>query len=546
MNPGPLSRKGSAELQASSVSTRAPDGRPDRALVIALSLAALLIGTAAAWVYFRQGLTLSHYDAKAHLVVARRILDSRTPGWVQVGAVWLPLPHLLNALPIQIDWLYRTGLSGVAISVAAFVLTVFASSRLVFELTGSRIGTMATAAALLANPTLLYLQATPMTESLLLGLSALAVLLTHQWVCAGGVRHPHAAGWAFVAVCLTRYEGWLITAGCLAASAFALWRAGSPVGIVMRRVAVLAMYPVLAIVGFALHSRYTVGEWIITGGFFVADNLALGKPHRAIGQILWGTRRLSGYALMIAGMATAAIFIVRALRARAQAHLLIVLALAACAVLPFYAFLEGHPFRIRYMTPLVAAMAVWAGIGVGLLPRLQLAAAMALIGLATFEAPPFDRRSPMVAEAQWDLPNSLGRQQVTACLTSHYRGEPILISMGSLAHYMQELSKEGFAIRDFVHEGNHPEWDDAIKTPQGRVGWILIEEQAEGGDVLSARARQDPTFLDGFERICSGGGVALHEAKTDFKLLALGFGPVSASGPKPTEADSPEPKAHSQ
>ena len=51
----------------------------------------------------RAGLSLSHYDAKAHLVVARRIFDSLTPSWEQIGAVWLPLPHVLNALPVQID-----------------------------------------------------------------------------------------------------------------------------------------------------------------------------------------------------------------------------------------------------------------------------------------------------------------------------------------------------------------------------------------------------------------------------------------------------------
>ena len=39
---------------------------------------ALLLGLAAAVVYARAGLTLSHYDAKAHLVVSRRILDSIT------------------------------------------------------------------------------------------------------------------------------------------------------------------------------------------------------------------------------------------------------------------------------------------------------------------------------------------------------------------------------------------------------------------------------------------------------------------------------------
>ena len=85
---------------------------------------AAILGTIAAAVYWRAGLSLSHYDAKAHLVVARRIFDSLTPGWEQIGAVWLPLPHLLNALPVQIDWLYRTGASAIAISIVSFAITV--------------------------------------------------------------------------------------------------------------------------------------------------------------------------------------------------------------------------------------------------------------------------------------------------------------------------------------------------------------------------------------------------------------------------------------
>jgi hypothetical protein len=45
------------------------------------------------------GAHLLHFDAKAHLVVARRVFDNITPGWSQLGAIWLPLPHILNALP---------------------------------------------------------------------------------------------------------------------------------------------------------------------------------------------------------------------------------------------------------------------------------------------------------------------------------------------------------------------------------------------------------------------------------------------------------------
>src|SRR5262245_55796193 len=87
--------------------------------------------------YHRLGLTLTHYDARSHLVVARRIFDSITPGWQQIGAVWLPLPHLLNALPVQIDVFYRTGASAVFISIVAFAIAAGSIVWIVHALSGS-------------------------------------------------------------------------------------------------------------------------------------------------------------------------------------------------------------------------------------------------------------------------------------------------------------------------------------------------------------------------------------------------------------------------
>src|SRR5688572_11085633 len=72
--------------------------RPLGLVPLWLGAGAIATGLGVAIWYARAGLTLSHYDAKAHLVVSRRILDSLTPGWEQIGAVWLPLPHLINML----------------------------------------------------------------------------------------------------------------------------------------------------------------------------------------------------------------------------------------------------------------------------------------------------------------------------------------------------------------------------------------------------------------------------------------------------------------
>ena len=100
----------------------------------------------------------------------------------------------------------------------------------------------------------------------------------------------------------------------------------------------------------------------------------------------------------------------------------------------------------------------------------------------------------MVVEAQWDRPNAPFRARVTACIDPPGHGEKIMASMGSLGHYMQEASASGFAIRDFLHEGNGDIWLAALQQPWPYADWILIEEKAEGGDMLAKIVRRARRF----------------------------------------------------
>ena len=138
---------------------------------IALALAAAACGIVVARHYAALDLSLSHYDARGHLVVARRIFDSITPGWQQIGAVWLPLPHLLNALPVQVDAWYRSGASAIAISVLSYGVAVSAIAWIVQRVTRSAAAAAVGTLAFALNPNVLYLQSTPMTEPLLIGLT---------------------------------------------------------------------------------------------------------------------------------------------------------------------------------------------------------------------------------------------------------------------------------------------------------------------------------------------------------------------------------------
>jgi hypothetical protein len=51
------------------------------------------------------------------------------------------------------------------------------------------------------------------------------------------------------------------------------------------------------------------------------------------------------------------------------------------------------------------------------------------------------------------------------------------------------------------------------RGPKGFVGWVAVEEQAEGGDALFQRGRVYPQFYRGFERVADGGGVALYRLR---------------------------------
>jgi hypothetical protein len=161
----------------------------------------------------------------------------------------------------------------------------------------------------------------------------------------------------------------------------------------------------------------------------------------------------------------------------------------------------------------VAACAALAGAGVSLLwSRIRPIAAALAIAVTVVQAHPLDRAAPMISESQLEAANKTGRRAVTDYLVAHHDGRTIMMSMGSLGHYMQDLSAYGFRIHDFLHEGNGDLWNYATGDPRGLAGWIVIEQKAEGGDSLYLEARRRPDFLAGFEKVAEGGGVALYRA----------------------------------
>jgi hypothetical protein len=198
-----------------------------------------LASLSAFFYYYGHDQVLLYGDAVAHINIARRVFDSRTPGPLQLGTVWLPLPHLL-ILPFVIsDWAWRTGILASLPSMGAYVVAVGGIFRLVRD--GSRqVGAREilqnglagfAAAVFAANPNLLYMQATAMTESLYLSLFVWTVvfLADYHRQLSGGEYERASNSAVKCALCLgaamlTRYDGWFACAFILPSIALAAWR----------------------------------------------------------------------------------------------------------------------------------------------------------------------------------------------------------------------------------------------------------------------------------------------------------------------------------
>jgi hypothetical protein len=173
--------------------------------------AVLAVLSAAAVAFFYSRGNLCYFgDAEAHLNIARRIVDSRTPGYDQVGTVWLPLPHWAMIPLARIDRLWISGLAGAIPSAIAFVIGgsfLFFAARRIFD---DHVAATAATALWALNPNVLYLQSIPMTESLFSACLLALLYFTVRFGQTQGIGAVVGAGIAACAGTLTRYESWFL------------------------------------------------------------------------------------------------------------------------------------------------------------------------------------------------------------------------------------------------------------------------------------------------------------------------------------------------
>ena len=485
------------------------------------TVAAVIAGVACANLYyfFSRGLTNLYGDGIAHMEGARRIFDSLTPGYAEIGSVWLPLYHLLVAPLALNDSLWQTGLAGSLVSSAAFTCTAWVLYRLAARINSNRLGGMLALGAFLLCPNMLYLATTPLTEPLAMLWSVLVVYALFVYAQTGRTGMLLGAGAAAFLGTLTRYDEWYVLPF---AGLFVFWARRERWE---RRLLHAALFLLMAGAGPALwiaHNAYRFGNALefYNGPFsaqaIYAHQLATTAfPYPTDGSLKVSAQYyledlklvIGPWPLELAVLGLIAWAANRKVWRRGAVVWLLLVALPfyihamAHAAIPLYVpTLFPHTYyNLRYGLEMLPAAALLPSLTLApTLPR-KLGYALLAIFLAVLALQAFSMASrgaeelAVVKEGILNTPCRSRRQQaIIRVLRGQYDGGRVLVAAGKWPCVMPEV---GIYFRRTISDANRPYWVRLRADPEQLVEWIVRGD----GDTVDELMRAYPQSFVAFD-----------------------------------------------
>ncbi len=483
---------------------------PDDPLLAVVTGVAAVLSVVAAIYYFNEGVVLSYKDAVSHVLIAARVVDSPTAGVAQLGGVWLPLPHVLAVPFVWIEWFYTTGMASSIVSMASYVITVRYLYKIAHGMAGTRWAGVAAAAVFALNTNALYLQATPMTESLLFACIAGAVYHLQEWCQTGRYGQIALSSMWTVLATLTRYEGWVL---CLAVTcvvgytALRRWRGYTHIE------ANLIFFSVIAYSGIAAWCGW---NWLIFGnplywqtGEYAKPSLWVSSGDQTVGDIVVSAQTYViamaddiGYVTLgLAALGVILYFVRHRIRAATLAPY------ALLGFLPFYIFTLyagqrrctsrrstatsttcGSAWSWRWARR--CSWASWPRTSRTARPLVAVALAatvLAVPGTKTLEEPVAYLNSPGgridVGSATW--------------LKENYDGGRVLMQNfgNELVTFQSQLPLE-----EIIYEGSFRMWEPALVDPvESKVRWIYMRSSEGSEDGVYKSLHNTPILNENYQ-----------------------------------------------
>lgn len=486
---------------------------------------AFLMGLAAQWWSIHTGVVFAFWDAQAHLDIARRVVDSTTPGPQMLGTVWLPIPHLLMLPFTLIDAWWWSGLAGGVVGLIAFVATVTSLHVLLVRRMDAQMAWIGTA-FVLCNPSLLYLQTTAMTEPVLLAFLVGSVVALDQWNASGSRAALWVAG-ALAALSIgSRYDGWFFSLMAAPTVAWLSWRHRRPW--------------VRATLRFALPCAVMVAAWLVFNWVYFGDPLEFqrgvwsaqaqqaqsaamsalptkGHLGASLAVYLGATILSSGVVLTVTGLLAIPM---AAWRFRENAPALLLL-----SVLPFnvLALVAGQstiqlPWRdppgilnLRYGVMLLPALVVALALMAAQLARrgegwrrgTQLAALVVLAGQVALFAVNWPANVGALREGIAIRDGDRRQQEASDWLTAHYDGGRILVDEA-----VNLSPRTRIPLRDRIYQWTWQLGAEALASPESAVDWVIVDQHHAAGRVAHAIDGRE-AFATRFDRAFERDGLEI-------------------------------------
>jgi hypothetical protein len=468
---------------------------------VALLASATSLGSYA--YYVQQGLTLAYADAISHMMIAHRVFSSTTPGLAQLGTVWLPLNHILMLPLVWNDALFRDGFAGTFPSMVAYVVSAVYMYRLGALVFSSQVAGWAAALTLMLNPSVLYMQSTPMSELELICFAVVAIFYAIRWTRTFDADDLVKCALSTAAGTLVRYDGWALALALLVVVGVVAWRrrgrliaeshvllfgtlglAGCAAWIIYQ--AVIFKNPFVFLNGpYSAHAQQQVIERI--AGLPTDHDALLSLnvyTHTTLDTLTWpiAVAALLGLCCWIIRTrlhtATWPLYVVLIPFAFNWLSLVLGMTVIQTPEVPFYG--AATFFNVRYGMMMIPAAALFIA-SLATLRRELVPIVLGLVivasTLATAGATPYVLQEPLHGsgrvlsspEGQW--------------LANNYRGGKVLVSSGPFSKVMFDSNLPDTA---FVTDGDGAVFQAALAHPEFATTWIVMSPDSINFDPVWA------------------------------------------------------------
>ncbi len=439
-------------------------------------------------------------DTSSRLDIARNVIDNITPGFAQLGNVWLPLPQILMLPFIWNNFFWHSGLAGSFMSMVMFIIGgyyVFKSSLL---LTNQKLAAIFSLLIYSLNINLMYLQSTAMSETTFICTLSVSLYYFLIWMKTNNKMYLIPSGIAVSAMTLTRYEGLSILLASIPMVFVISYLLNKDKN---KAEGQTILYSVLAITGFTLWSLYLLvifGDPLYWIHYYATPQQIGNSTIKAYTQqksfisafieyftaMIWTI----GLIPMLLGIIGSVIIFIKAFQKKSlifiplflplSLYLFMILTLQRNTPIMqpdinFKNLLSGTTstlpgFNIRYGILLLPWISILSSI-VLVYKNLSLRIIIFLVFSIQIVSYIFPKYT-VIYQIPLQIHGGRTIPSFALWLQTHYDGGKILIS--ALDHEDQ-MFEMGFNYSTYIHEGNRQYWKDSLKHPAKYATWIVLD-----------------------------------------------------------------------